>query len=130
MMNMKRVCCIFNYGPHYDFPLYKEMDIHLSCNFYIGDHLQYSIKNFDYSQLSGYRGTLHNIFFRKFYWQKGSPKACNKLAMYNKQFNETGQCSVGQVMAAINWNNLIDLNKVHNFLEEVLMINDQFRLQF
>lgn len=44
-------------------------------------------------------------------WQKGSPKACNKLAMYNKQFNETGQCSVGQVMAAINWNNLIDLNK-------------------
>lgn len=71
---MKKVCCIFNYGPHYDFPLYKEMDIHLSCNFYIGDHLQCSIKNFDYSQLSGYRGTLHNIFLRKFYWQKGSPK--------------------------------------------------------
>ena len=44
-------------------------------------------------------------------WQKGTPKACNKLAMYNKQFNETGQCSVGQVMAAINWNNLIELYK-------------------
>ena len=44
-------------------------------------------------------------------WQKGTPKACNKLAMYNNQYNETGQCSVGQVMAAINWNHLIDLYK-------------------
>lgn len=42
-------------------------------------------------------------------WQKGTPKACNKLAMYTNQFNQTGQCSVGQVMAAINWNHLIDL---------------------
>ena len=42
-------------------------------------------------------------------WQKGTPKACNKLTSYTNQFNESGQCSVGQVMAAINWNHLIDL---------------------
>jgi DNA polymerase elongation subunit (family B) len=42
-------------------------------------------------------------------WQKGTPKACNKLTSYTNQFNDSGQCSVGQVMAAINWNHLIDL---------------------
>lgn len=42
-------------------------------------------------------------------WEKGSPKACNKLAYYTQQYNETKKCSVGQVMAAINWNRLIDI---------------------
>jgi hypothetical protein len=43
-------------------------------------------------------------------WEKGTPKACNKLTYYTNQYIETGKCSVGQVMAAINWNMLIDMN--------------------
>lgn len=43
-------------------------------------------------------------------WEKGTPKACNKLTQYTEQYFKTGKCSVGQVMAAINWNMLIDMN--------------------
>lgn len=43
-------------------------------------------------------------------WEKGTPKACNKLTYYTEQYFKTGKCSVGQVMAAINWNMLIDMN--------------------
>lgn len=44
-------------------------------------------------------------------WEKGSPKACNKLSYYTQQYFETKKCSVGQVMASINWNMLIDMYK-------------------
>ena len=44
-------------------------------------------------------------------WEKGTPKACNKMTHYTEQYNQTGQCSVGQILAAINWNNMIDMNK-------------------
>jgi DNA polymerase elongation subunit (family B) len=43
-------------------------------------------------------------------WEKGRPKACNKLKFYTDEYNRTGKCSVGQVMASINWNKLIDAN--------------------
>ena len=43
-------------------------------------------------------------------WEKGRPKACNKLKFYTDEYNKTGKCSVGQVMASINWNKLIDAN--------------------
>lgn len=43
-------------------------------------------------------------------WEKGTPKACNKLSYYTQQYFETKKCSVGQVMASINWNMLIDMN--------------------
>lgn len=43
-------------------------------------------------------------------WEKGTPKACNKLTYYTENYFKTGKCSVGQVMAAINWNMLIDMN--------------------
>ena len=43
-------------------------------------------------------------------WEKGRPKACNKLDFYSKEYAKTGKCSVGQVLAAINWNKLIEVN--------------------
>lgn len=43
-------------------------------------------------------------------WEKGRPKACNKLDFYTKEYNKSGKCSVGQVMASINWNKLIEAN--------------------
>ena len=42
-------------------------------------------------------------------WQKGKPSAVNKLTFYTKEYQKTGKCSVGQVMASINWNNMIDM---------------------
>lgn len=41
----------------------------LSCDFYLGDHLPYAIKTFDYNTLPNYKGLLHNHFFHNFYWQ-------------------------------------------------------------
>lgn len=43
-------------------------------------------------------------------WEKGTPKACNKLTFYGEEYKKTGKCSVSQVMGAINWNHLIDVN--------------------
>lgn len=43
-------------------------------------------------------------------WQKGTPKAVNKLTFYTNEYNKTGKCTVGHVMGAINWNNLIAMN--------------------
>ena len=42
-------------------------------------------------------------------WEKGTPRTCNKLNFYTKEYNKTGKCSVGQVMARINWNRMIDM---------------------
>lgn len=44
-------------------------------------------------------------------WEKGTPNACNKLTYYTEQYIATKKCSVGQVMASINWNMLIDIYK-------------------
>jgi len=37
-------------------------------------------------------------------WEKGTPKRVNKLTAYTKEYNKTGRCGVGHVMAGINWN--------------------------
>lgn len=42
-------------------------------------------------------------------WEKGTPRTCNKLEYYTKEYNKTGKCSVGQVLASINWNKMIDI---------------------
>lgn len=66
-----RVCCLFNIGPHYDFPLYQLMGETFHCDFYLGDKLPYSLKTFEYSTLKGFKRTLHNHFFHQLYWQSG-----------------------------------------------------------
>lgn len=81
MMNNK-VCVITNIGTHYRYPIYKEMSKELYCDFFLGDHVQTAIKKFDYTSLSGYKGTLQNKFFHNFYWQKCSVKLVYKNYMY------------------------------------------------
>lgn len=39
-------------------------------------------------------------------WEKGTPKRVNNLTKYTRQWNKTGKCGVGHVMAAINYNRL------------------------
>lgn len=42
-------------------------------------------------------------------WEKGSPRTCNKLTQYTEEYKRTKKCSVGQVMASINWNMMVDM---------------------
>lgn len=68
----KRLCFIFNIGPHYRFPIFKAIDDRFMSSFYFGDHMRLPIKTFDYNALKGYVTTLNNRFIRNFYWQSKS----------------------------------------------------------
>ena len=70
-MSELRICCLFNIGPHYDFPLYQLMGEVFHCDFYLGDKLPYQLKTFEYTSLNGFKGKLHNHFIHQFYWQSG-----------------------------------------------------------
>ena len=70
-MTDSRICCLFNIGPHYDFPLYQLMGETFYCEFYLGDQLPYSLKTFEYTTLKVFKGKLHNHFIHQFYWQSG-----------------------------------------------------------
>lgn len=52
----------------------------------------------------------HNEWDKLKPWEKGTPRTCNKLKQYTEEYFKSGKCSVGQVMASINWNNMIDMN--------------------
>ena len=70
-MPQKNICYIANQGQHYRFPIFKAMGEQLGIEFYLGDQLQTPIKPFDYNALKGYKKTLKNHYFGKFYWQSG-----------------------------------------------------------
>lgn len=79
---MKKICIITNIAPHYREPVFSLIDREIGCDFYIGDHVEYSIKTFDYNKLKGYRKTVHNIFFKHFYWQRGTIRLLFKPYKY------------------------------------------------
>lgn len=67
----KKICCIFNYAPHYRFPIYKLMDKELDCDFYFGHTVNSPIKKLDYNRLTNYKKEVRNhwIFNTTFIWQ-------------------------------------------------------------
>lgn len=72
---MNKVCCIFNTAAHYRKPIYKLIDQHFNCDFYIGDKVSSPMKMMDYSELSGFKKELKNIYLiGNIYWQKGALK--------------------------------------------------------
>lgn len=52
-------------------------------------------------------------------WEKGTPKRVNNLTKYTAAWKKTGQCKVGHVMAAINYNRLREMNKDQYSMEIV-----------
>ena len=66
-----KICCIFNYAPHYRYPIYKLMDSELNCDFYFGDKVNSQIKKLDYNNLKGFKKELKNksILQTSFSWQ-------------------------------------------------------------
>ena len=69
---MSKICCIFNLGPLYRWPIYSLMAKELSCDFYLGDKTFTPIKTFDYQKLGGFRGYLRFKKRKHFYSLKGA----------------------------------------------------------
>ena len=82
MADINKTCFITNIGPHYRFPIFHLMGENLPCDFYLGDRWKTPIKTFEYEKLKGYRKTLKNIFFSRFYWQRGSVRLVFKPYTY------------------------------------------------
>lgn len=67
----KKICCVFNYAPHYRYPIYQLMDKELLCDFYFGDVVGSKIKKLDYQKLNGFKKELKNtsVLNTSFTWQ-------------------------------------------------------------
>ena len=53
-----KICCVFNYNPHYRLPIYRAMSENLGCDFFFGDKIDQPIKQFDPSLLKGFKGYI------------------------------------------------------------------------
>lgn len=52
-------------------------------------------------------------------WEKGTPKRVNRLGAYTEKWKKTGECGVGHVMAAINYNRMREMHNDNYSLEIV-----------
>lgn len=68
-----RICCLFNYAPHYNFPLWKEMSQHLPVDFFSGDKLPHneSIRKMRTDLIPGYITEYHAHFIGPFEFSSG-----------------------------------------------------------
>ena len=66
-----KICCIFNYSPHYRKSIYELMDREIGCDFYFGENiLGTSIKSLDKKNLRGFKRCFKNYFCNgKIVWQ-------------------------------------------------------------
>lgn len=73
---MKKICCIFNYAPHYRSTIYELMDKELQCEFYFGDKVDGKIAELDVNRLNGFKKKLKRLVVSKwnFFWLSGSLK--------------------------------------------------------
>lgn len=78
---MGRICCIYNSGAHYRWPIFKALADNFDIDFCFGPNTVYtkSIKTFDYNALPGFTRMLRNRrLFGKFYWQSGAVRQAFK----------------------------------------------------
>ncbi|MGZ2737454.1 glycosyltransferase [Bacteroides fragilis] len=69
----KKVCCIFNYPPHYRKGIYMLMDKELSCDFYFGENVPGTLKEMECSILKGFKSRFRNIIVKgKIIWQSNT----------------------------------------------------------
>ena len=67
-----KVCCIFNYSPHYRKSIYDLMDKQLGCDFYFGANVPGILKSMEAETLSGFKTKFKNIIFKgRIVWQTG-----------------------------------------------------------
>lgn len=65
-----RLCLIYNYAQAYRTAIFKAIDQEYDCDFFFGDSYL-DVKKMDYSALKGKVTEVHNIRWRKFYYQRG-----------------------------------------------------------
>ena len=70
---MKGLCCIFNYAPHYRLPIYRRMSEEMGAEFYFGANLpgKERIRKFDLNALPGFRGEMKVHVCGPFRWSSG-----------------------------------------------------------
>lgn len=70
---MAKICCFFNYPPHYRFPIYKAMSETFDCDFFFGDTVFEPIRKFDVNNLNGFKQNFKAVKtkFKGYVWYKG-----------------------------------------------------------
>jgi len=83
-MTKNKICCLFNYAPHYRAPIYELMDKELGCDFYFGDTVGTPIKEMDVSKLKGFKKTLKRKTVSRwnYFWLSGCLKPIFKTYKY------------------------------------------------
>ncbi len=67
-----KICCIFNYAPHYREAIFKKIDEVFNCDFYFGNTINSPLEKINYKLLKGFKKELKNINLTKTYkWQLG-----------------------------------------------------------
>lgn len=85
------ICCIYNMGAHYRWPIFRALAATFPIDFCFGPDNAYthSIKTFDYNKLPGFKRLLKNrLLPMKFYWQSG---AVRQLFAPYKQYLMLGE---------------------------------------
>lgn len=90
---MKKTCCVFNYGPLYRYPIYKEMAEQLDCDFFFGDRIEHAgIKQLDSNRLKNFKGYLKTKkLYKGYIWHGGSRPVFSKQY---KNYIITGQPNI------------------------------------
>ena len=76
---MAKICCFFNYPPHYRYPIYKAMSENFDCDFFVGDTVFETIRKFDVKKLKGFKKNLKVVKtkFKDYVWYKGCLQLLN-----------------------------------------------------
>lgn len=80
-----KICCIFNYAPHYRYPIYKEMSKNFNVDFYFGNILPTGeqIKKMDLCKLNGFKGEFDiNVYNKFIVWKNLLPLVFKKYDTY------------------------------------------------
>lgn len=84
-----KICCIFNFGPHYRLSIYQKLEEQFDCSFYFGNKTFSKVKKLDYSLVKGKVEELKFIhLFSSFHWLAGAVRLCISK---NKYFLITGE---------------------------------------
>lgn len=103
---MNKVCCVFNYNPLYRYPIYKAMSEAFDCDFFFGDTVFEPIKQFDATQLKGFKGFIHPkiLRFKGYIWHKG---IWNIFKFRYTHYVVTGECRLLVNLLIFLWAKLL-----------------------
>lgn len=96
-----KLCCVFNYNPHYRLPIYKAIDEEFKADFFFGDTVFQPLAQFDPNILKGFKGYINASRS----WLKGFISYNNTKGIFNNEY--THYIITGSNAMIINWKILI-----------------------